>query len=277
MFTKKLKQDQGKHDDFCMKLIRNLKEFCKNGNECKHNPGRCIDLNNWIYNQIRKKKFDKEVIRDIFVNTNIIFPKLHKNKICSYYPYDEMYKEPLNIILLYIFGSNMHIIKETLMGNINSIHCSCQKYVDEGVKIYKYMNNQYCSEGKFDENKQTCSQLQTFSESYKDYLINEDKIRNKIPSLISEKQVELIGCDPDESIKERQLTAPNQVSQFTETNQASQLPETNQASQLIGNNQENNSRIGTVTTALATMAGMSSLFALSYRVNINSLTNMKNI
>ncbi|KMZ95760.1 hypothetical protein PVMG_05359 [Plasmodium vivax Mauritania I] len=239
-----------------MKLARNFKKFCNINRQCKPNSERCYNLNNWLYNLIKSKNLDTEIIKDVFDSSmNKIHGPNYKN-ICPFYSYDEIYKEPIKIIKLNIFHTNINIIKERLLGNIDLIYCSCQEYVKELVEIYKYMKNSYCSKDKPVENDQTCNELDKFKLSYNQYLYNDVNIRNKIPSLEDNKPVELLGCESDETILDTEQPETSQVSQQHVNIPTSQDDEMNIST---------SSMSSTVSTAVGTVAGASSILALLYK------------
>ncbi|KMZ88596.1 hypothetical protein PVBG_04805 [Plasmodium vivax Brazil I] len=256
--TETLNNDKENYHNICMKLAKNLKKICNNKQHCKPNPERCFNLNNWIYNLIKSKNLDIEIIKLIFHSNMYFLYGSNYENICPFYSYDEIYKDPIKMIMLNIFHTNMNIIRKILLGNIDSIHCSCQKYVNEGVKIYKHMKNAYCSRDKAFENDKTCKELEKFMFSYNEYLYNDVGIRKKIPSLEDGNPVKLLGCDSDEATQE---------TEYSETSQALQQPVKIHTSQDTETNNSKSSLSPTVSTALGTMAGASSIIALLYKVH----------
>ncbi|SCA81820.1 Plasmodium vivax Vir protein, putative [Plasmodium vivax] len=104
-------------------------------------------------------------------------------------------------------------------------------------------------------NPKTCEQLDSFARSYQILYIDES-VRDKIPSLEYEKPVNLHGCESDESLRGRPSTDTYPKEKPVETPQAPQFNE---------NNDSSNSMSPTVSTALGTLAGASSLLALLYK------------
>ncbi|KMZ89736.1 hypothetical protein PVMG_04566 [Plasmodium vivax Mauritania I] len=258
VFTRELDNDKEKHHDLCMKLARNFKKFCNNEGQCKPNPERCYNLNNWINNLIKSKNLNIGIIKDIFASSMHSFYGSSYENICPFYSYAEIYKEPIKVIMLNIFHSNINIIREKLLGNIDSIYCSCRKYVKEVVEIYKYMKNSYCSKDNSVENEQTCNELDKFKVSYNQYLYNEVNIHSIIPSLEDSKPIKLLGCESDETIRGTDQSESIQASQQHINIPTSKDTQTNNLKSSIS---------PTVSTALGTMAGASSIVALLYKVH----------
>ncbi|GAW84040.1 variable surface protein [Plasmodium gonderi] len=183
-------KDKEKYYKLCLKLIRNLNIFCSESEDCNTNSIYCINLNSWLYKSIREQELDRKEIYRIFYIIRTVLPKLYKKDMCKYYYYGYYYFEPINIIKLNIFDSNMKIIEETLKKSTYSYTCPYQKYVKVVVEIYKSMEEKYCinSKPKKKAHKYTniCSILKNFSNSYNEYLYKNDLIKNKIPSLASD-------------------------------------------------------------------------------------------
>ncbi|KMZ77088.1 hypothetical protein PVIIG_05522 [Plasmodium vivax India VII] len=121
-------------------------------------------LNNWVYYLIEQHNIPDHVIDNIFNQTKITALLRDKKKICSYNPYNKLFKEPEKIIELNNFVSNTHIIRDILVETGHPNKDSCQKYVEECVQIYKCMNEKYCSGNNkaLMDNENTCSQLDNF-------------------------------------------------------------------------------------------------------------------
>ncbi|GAW84694.1 variable surface protein [Plasmodium gonderi] len=256
--TNYLGDDERKYKLFCMKLTRNLKKFCKNDLHYQHDPELCVNLNNWLYKYVKKENIDNTFIKNMLDTSKLVMPSSYNKNICQYYSYDEIYKEPINIITLNIFTSNMDAIKTTLKGDKNLIYCYCQKYVNEGVKIYKHMMGKYCSNGKSHDNKRTCDMLDSFKIAYDGYLYKETDIQNNIPSLYSNEALESIVCEKNDIKESPELIFANVL----------QTDDIKESSEFILDNDSTNSTQDTVYKVLATMAGISSILALLYKVNV---------
>ncbi|CAG9474561.1 unnamed protein product [Plasmodium vivax] len=254
-FIKPWKGENEKHENFCMKLVRNLGHHSGNENFLSYKSDRCKNLNNWAYNSMKKHDIPEDLLTKCFNEYKDIVEGMGKKPTCFYYDYEKTYKEPMNIIMLNIFDSNIDIIKEKLESKNDSIRCSCQKYVNKMVEIYKYMKNTYCSSDIIMRNLKTCQQLSSFEGSY-EFLHSYATVKDKIPSLKYEKPVNLLGCESDESLPRRPSTDTYPKEKPVETLRAPQFNE---------NNDSSNSMSPTVSTALGTVAGASSLLALLYK------------
>ncbi|KMZ89743.1 hypothetical protein PVMG_04573 [Plasmodium vivax Mauritania I] len=266
-FIDPLNEEKEQHEKFCTKLIRNLGHYSDKPESYKFTPMKCNNLNNWAYNSMKKYSIPEKILTSCFDDYKFIVERRKQTPNCFYYEYDKTYKEPMKIIMLNIFESNIHIIKNILEGEIDSVHCSCQKFIENIVNIYKHMKNNYCSNDIVGINPKTCQQLTSFAGSYQ-YLYNYATIRDKIPSLEYEKHVNIHGCESDNSHQGRSHTEIHPKQKPVESPRAPQLNE---------NNDSNNPISPTASTALGTVAGASSLLALLYKVNANIHLNMKTI
>ncbi|KMZ99295.1 hypothetical protein PVNG_02178 [Plasmodium vivax North Korean] len=260
---------EGKENDkeLCMKLVRNLGHHSDNKVFLSYKGNDCFNLNNWIYNSMKKHSVPEKILTGCFEEYKGIVEGMGKEPTCFYYDYDNTYKEPMNIIILKIFESNIHIIKNILEGEIDSVHCSCRKFIEDLISIYKYMKKKYCSSHIVMGKSNTCEQLDIFEGLYQ-ILYNNPAVKDKIPSLKNEKHVNLFGCESHISLRGKQST---------ETYQNEEAVETPPAPQFDDNNDSNNPISPTVSTALGTVAGASSFLALLYKVNTKIHLNMKTI
>ncbi|CAI7720789.1 PIR protein [Plasmodium vivax] len=254
-FINPWKGENEKHENFCMKLVRNLGHHSGNNDFLKYKSGRCKNLNNWAYNSMKKDSIPEDLLTRCFEEYKGIVEDMKQTPTCFYYEYDKKYKEPLKIIMLNIFASNIDIIKKILEGKIDPVHCSCQKFIKDVVSIYKYMKKTYCSNHIDIGNSNTCQELASFERSYQ-FLSNFASLRDKIPSLEYEKDINLLGCESGESLR---------GTESSETYPKKTPAETPLAPKLNENNDSNNPMSPTVSTALGTVAGASSLLALLYK------------
>ncbi|KMZ77048.1 hypothetical protein PVIIG_06226 [Plasmodium vivax India VII] len=216
---------------------------------------------------MKKHSIPEDILIRCFGDYKSSMEGMKQTPTCFYYYYDKKYKEPMKIIMLNIFDSNIDIIKEKLESINDSIRCSCQKYVNKIVEIYKYMKITYCSNGIVMGNPNSCQQLDSFAQSYK-FLYDDATVKDKIPSLEYEKHVNLLGCESGNSLGGRPSTDTYPKEKPVETPREPQFNE---------NNDSSNSMSRTVSTALGTVAGASSLLALLYKVNAKIHLNMKTI
>ncbi|KMZ76835.1 hypothetical protein PVIIG_05407 [Plasmodium vivax India VII] len=269
--------DEGKEEDkeFCTKLVRNLGHHSDNKDFLNYKTHDCLNLNNWIYNSMMKNNIQENIIKECFKEYDGTVGGMGKKPTCFYYEYDKTYSEPRNIIMLNIFTSNIHIFKNILKGEINSVHCSCQKFIEEVVSIYKYIKKTYCYNIVMGSSN-TCQELTSFAGSYY-YLYNDSAVKDKIPSLEYEKHANLLGCETGESLRGRPHSQTYQKQIHDQTYPEQKPVETFPPPQIDENNDSSNPISPTVSTALGTVAGASSLLALLYKVNTKIHLNMKTI
>ncbi|KMZ89711.1 hypothetical protein PVMG_04541 [Plasmodium vivax Mauritania I] len=244
--TSNLGHDKVNYHDICMKLLRNL-DPSSNVVERKISPIHCcFNVNNWLYNNIEKNYLNnKHVIKWIFDLSKTISTEI-KNNGCFYYSYDTQYNEPVNIILLRIFDDNIDVIERTLKSDDQKNSTLCQNYVCKCVDIYQKMNKLYCSESNAQPGKRrnTCDMLKALKTPYNALLSRNPVIRTKIPSLEATEHEFLTKCPSYEPQKALAVSIDGNSGSST----SSKIPAT-----------------------IGTMAGVSSVFALLYKVNIKFL------
>ncbi|KMZ99326.1 hypothetical protein PVNG_02209 [Plasmodium vivax North Korean] len=260
-----------KHKKTCMKLVRNLGFYSKNSKYFNHSYDRCNILYNWIYNSIKKDKITNVIIKNCYDDYIKAKNISEDNNTCIYYSYKDDYIEPENIMLLNVFKSYMSDTKVTLNGANNILKSFCHKYICEFVNIYNKMNSKYClGEGSIDKMQQnTCEYLSTFKRNYMLYLYKDQKEEDKIPSLEKVEEEYILKCQKDE--QRPALTA--------EVHAEGPLPHPRGDTQggthtfpsqpTHSNSDPNNSMSSTVSTAVGTVAGASSILALLYKVTQN--------
>ncbi|GAB69790.1 hypothetical protein PCYB_005390 [Plasmodium cynomolgi strain B] len=158
------------------------------------------------------------------------------------------YEEPLNIIKLENFQEEIGIIKSILEKKNDSIN-SCKRYVCECYKIYMEMNERHCLNEDLTNSKvkSTCDKLIEFVLSYMADLFGKDGVKYNIPSFPSSNIQYVNKCE---------LTLNSEVP--ISTYQESSV----------------NPKKSIVTGTLGTMAGVSSVMALLYKVITNFYLNM---
>ncbi|KMZ83232.1 hypothetical protein PVBG_05202 [Plasmodium vivax Brazil I] len=249
-----------------MKLVRNLGHYSEHYNFLTYTYNSCLNLNNWIYNSMKKHNIRENIINKCFKEYDDTVKGMRENPTCFYYDYDKTYEEPMNIIMLNMFSSKIDVFKNILEGKIDLVHCSCQKFIKDVVSIYKYMKNTYCSNDRVMLNSKTCQELTSFERSYQ-FLYNNAVVKAKIPLLKYEKDVNLLGCESDISLQGRLSIETHKTQKHDKRTPAEEPGETSPPPQFDENNDSSNPMSPTVSTALGTVAGASSILALLYKVN----------
>ncbi|KMZ89770.1 hypothetical protein PVMG_04600 [Plasmodium vivax Mauritania I] len=269
--------DLKKHKNVCMKLMRNLGHRSGNSKFLYPTHDRCNVLYNWIYNSINKHSIPRNVIIKCYDDYTELKNVMDNKYICPYYSFDDIYEEPINIIMLKIFESNVDILISTLNDESNSFISSCQNYVCELVKIYNIMNSRYCPNvGENDiKRKNTCEILKTFKRTYMFYLFDKLIKKEVIPSLHDVENEYKNKCIP--SKPKVPSNAPRYDNAHELQSSTGDIGEKkNDLSFQPPLNSENpgSSISSTVSTAVGTMAGASSILALLYKVNTNFHLNV---
>ncbi|KMZ99277.1 hypothetical protein PVNG_02160 [Plasmodium vivax North Korean] len=263
-------EKKSKYKDTCLKLVRNLGFYSKDSTYFNHNYDRCNILYNWIYNSIKKGNITDDIITNCYYEYLKAKEANNDQNTCVYHSYKDDYEEPENIMLLNIFKSYIHATKDIMNGENDNLKSSCQKYICEFVKIYKKMYTSHCLVNRPNDQKQkkTCELLGTFKDNYNIYLLNLLNDKDKIPSLEIDDNGYVNKC----KIYEHTAALPTDVhgaeQRFTRSRGDTQEGAHTFSSQpTVRTPNPNNSISSTVSTAVGTMAGASSVLALLYKVN----------
>ncbi|KMZ89773.1 hypothetical protein PVMG_04603 [Plasmodium vivax Mauritania I] len=257
--------EESLYENFCMKLVRNLGHRSNNNNFLTHKSERCNNLNDWIYNSMKKHKIPEDIITGCFDDYNVIMKGIEQPTRCFYYSYDKNYIEPINVIKLQNFHDNINIIESTMKNKIEPNYSLCQKYICECVNIYKSTFKEHCSpvNSTNDKIKKTCDILSTFKSSYTTYLYNKDGLRDNIPSLDSEESVPFKICTVEEEKTRRVYASMPGAAQEPGTRPAVR---SESGSTPVVAEQSDNSMPFNTTSVVSAMAGIPPFLALIYKV-----------
>ncbi|KMZ99280.1 hypothetical protein PVNG_02163 [Plasmodium vivax North Korean] len=269
LIVKEPHENIDKHKNFCMKLVRNLGHHSDTHDFLKYNSELCYDLNNWIYNSVMKHKIPKSIITGCFDEYNFHMEKIGQPARCFDYSYDNIYEDIINIIILKIFESNMWIVKN-IISESDTINYPLQSYVCECVKIYNEMRNRYCpnSDIHYENGERTCNLLKTLKQTYMSFIYNRPHKKYKIPSLDNVEADYVAKCVPQEL---KQIVNP--TSSDNETLDSSLKsddygnPRKSPSQEAVNKENQKGTLSSTVSTAVGTVAGASSILALLYKVN----------
>ncbi|CAI7724139.1 PIR protein [Plasmodium vivax] len=239
LIIRRTNKNNEKYKDFCMKLIRNLGPYSRDYKVYNPSQERCKTLHYWLYYKIGDLDFSEKFLSEIFQEAKELTSGQPLMKICDY-NYNKNIKEPKNIIKLLNLQENGDICERILSREINKDYCLCEKYINECVNIYKSMNKMYCS-GPTDKetNNDTCSQLRTFDTTYTSFLFKEQQLSGKIPSLTSSNNEYVGKCNIVQRV-------PVVISSEEDSSA--------------------NPKKISVTGTIGTMAGVSSVLALLYKI-----------
>ncbi|GAB69887.1 hypothetical protein PCYB_006360 [Plasmodium cynomolgi strain B] len=230
--------------DICRKLLRNLKELYNSNYKEEDFTKYCNNINHWLYYELKKHKINDDTINIIFKESYQPNDNEQVSPFCNYLTFYEGLFEPEKLVMLSIFNNNIPDNKEHLIKNIDSNIYSCENFINECVKIYKTMQEHYCSK-RITENhikNTTCKMLNMFREYYKE---------NLCKKIINHELSEFCSYTPTNIIEDSSSEESESVQDFP-----------------IQINQSDPSIIQSVPLALGVMAGISSLLVLIYKVNI---------
>ncbi|KMZ77003.1 hypothetical protein PVIIG_06314 [Plasmodium vivax India VII] len=234
--------NEGEYKKFCKKLLNNLLLLSNSnygdGNFFKY----CDVLYMWMYFEIKEKGIPNDITKQIFDETTQMINVTLSKTPCPYLNFNENYHEPKKLMKLRIFEYNTSTFVNTLKDIKSLNNCSCLKYIYECINIYKEMHSKYCLGGRNlnPTNKDTCDIVNKFHTNYSNYIHKIYESTYELPSLSDDITTPyIIGCPLYE--KEQGLSSSN-------------------------DNQSDNSIFLYVPKVLGTMAGVSSLLGLLYKV-----------
>ncbi|KMZ95730.1 hypothetical protein PVMG_05329 [Plasmodium vivax Mauritania I] len=272
LIVKETHENIDKEKKFCMKLVRNFGHYSENNEFLNYKSSRCLDLNNWIYNSMMKHNIPKSIITECFDEYKGTVRGMQQAPTCLDYEYDQKYAEPMKIIMLNIFESSMGTIKNIINGKMGRSNIPCRKYVCENVQIYKDMYQKYCvkkEEGN-QRHENTCSKLGQFKSLYTYYFSSELGNEAEIPSLDDIQNESLTECQ--QYLQERALdtiVAPQVLPIYSSRTHSQDSNSDERASITLPDGENRSSAMSsTVSTALGTVAGASSILALLYKVTL---------
>ncbi|KMZ83220.1 hypothetical protein PVBG_05190 [Plasmodium vivax Brazil I] len=271
--------------NFCMRLLRNLNIYPDDIYSLYFKPERCNNLNYWIYNSKKKHDIKDDLILKCFGEYFDRTTRVPGMVDCKYHSYDESYDDPMVAIMLNIFDSNISDIQKTLSSKAIPTYTSGQKFVCECFKIYKERYNVRCLDKySYDEKQEkTCDKLDTFRRTYELYLLRDESLVEKIPSFKNMESEYKTKCHLNEPTK---LVVPGGVADTNDVTETPYVGERGRDSAPLtagaGENEDGKLSLGangeettgrpissTISTAVGTMAGASSVLALLYKVNNN--------
>ncbi|KMZ83172.1 hypothetical protein PVBG_05777 [Plasmodium vivax Brazil I] len=266
----KLGEDKEEHKKFCMKLVRNLGCYPLVGNHYfDPKNDRCMILQYWIYNSVKNQQVSNKLIAGCFddykghMKYTTISPK------CDYFPFEDNYIEPMSMIILKIFQHYMKTVNDMLNRESNTLNPKLKNYICECVNIYNEMNKKYCP-NKVQGSILTCSMLEAVKKTYEAYIPAIHYKRYQIPSLDNVEEEYKDKC-----LSSKLEVPPSALMDNAERASSSSLTVDIDEKQdyyssprpvIDENNGSSMSR--TVSTAVGTMAGASSIVALLYKVTL---------
>ncbi|KMZ99331.1 hypothetical protein PVNG_02214 [Plasmodium vivax North Korean] len=230
------------YKELCMKLLKNLLLLTKYSNKIDIYNKRCKDLYNWLYHETKLYNPTENIVRTIFNLSNSLIKGTNAQYLCPYLLYNKDHYKYEKIIELNIFEDNVEALIDILKVRNSDQYCPCIKYVNNCVKTYKNLYNNYCTGTKAQTlgNVEFCNKLNKFT-TYYGFLTNEETIRNEIPSLYSEKDTYTNECLYEKN--------KNQLSATTDKGLVNSTPVA-------------------ASTVVGAMVGIPPFLALMYKVNI---------
>ncbi|GAB69899.1 hypothetical protein PCYB_006480, partial [Plasmodium cynomolgi strain B] len=241
--------------DICRKFLRNLKKLYnrkKSNDFSKH----CNNIYYWLYYELKDNNiFDQKYIKSISDAKGMLLKDLKESNDCSNLGRYENMEEAENFVMLSIFNNNIDDIQDILIKKITySEICSCQKFINQCVSLYNSIHGHYSPDCRNTETNKisTCLAVKSFREDYERKRSNE-WIEYNLPKLSSTPD---LNINIDECISKIKAKELNSV-------QGDQLDSSTTST---GSTTITEPEGKTVPTALGTIAGISSVLALLYKV-----------
>ncbi|KMZ89748.1 hypothetical protein PVMG_04578 [Plasmodium vivax Mauritania I] len=248
------------YTDISVKLLRNLMTLSDNTYNGSKRFEYCIYLYHWIYYRTKEHDIPKVLLSSVY--TEFENKKLKpETNICPYSKYSNISAKTDEIIKLKIFYDNIDKIKNILINKVQSKDCRFQKFIHSCVNIYKKLNKMYClTDDRKTTNKDICDIVSEFSTGYIAFILSKkEETEIDLPSLsFSDSEdntdtINIAGCSSHGNPEE---------------------------SNSNNNDQPDSTVLHTVPKVLGTMAGISSIIAMSYKVyyyfDLHSINNVKN-
>ncbi|CAI7724294.1 Plasmodium vivax Vir protein, putative [Plasmodium vivax] len=268
------------YKNFCLKLVRNLGRYSDDNKFLRFTSDYCSYLNTWVYYSKNKYSIPDNIIVKCYQDYNEIARKGSVKTICPYYPYDDIY-EPINIIMLNLFEFNFHELISILNKETNVFIPPSQNFVCELVKIYNNMNSQLCAEKTGGDAKKikTCEILENFYKTYMWYFFKNISNNNNIPSL-DKGVVDYLAMCPKDKLISRLTSDVRGRLPVLETLNGIRIEDADEklpyegakdysrdftSSTEAGGENQVSPMSRTVSTAVGTVAGASSVLALLYK------------
>ncbi|KMZ77043.1 hypothetical protein PVIIG_06221 [Plasmodium vivax India VII] len=185
MYINKLGDNMKEHRNFCMKLVRNLGHYTTTSSFFNPTHDDCNVLYYWIYNSVKKDSVPDKIIHKCFEDYITTMGNMQLQPRCYNHSYNNMYTEPLKVIKLDIFNSNMYIVKNIIDRKNDPTDSSLQSFICECVKLYYEMNRNYCHQSSQKDQKSSniCSLLSLLKTQYEWYIFKNKNKNYMIPSL----------------------------------------------------------------------------------------------
>ncbi|CAG9474694.1 unnamed protein product [Plasmodium vivax] len=230
--------DTKKYLSFCEKLLRNLEPYKDNQIISEPNDKSCKSLQSWIYYLKMKYSIPNKLIQECYRISETRYGVRVNNHICPYSPYEEVVNVEKDMPKINIFVDNISTIQNILKDNTNNYNHLGKQFLKECFKIYNKINDDYCSSGKNSDTINICLQLKEFKSHY-----------DTLKSTLSEMPEDKMSLNAD-------------VIQIQDN---SPLNEGNKESVSDEDQNTGSSVPSSTTTALCTVAGVSSTLALLYK------------
>ncbi|VUZ99402.1 PIR protein [Plasmodium vivax] len=205
------------YNELCMKLLKNiLILFTRYSNDKEIYSKRCKDLYNWLYHKTKPYKLTENIVPSIFNYSKSLIQETDKQYICPYLLYNKDHYKYEKIIELNIFEDNVETLIDILKDRNSDQYCPCIKYVNNCVKTYKNLDNNYCTPANIQklDNDEFCKELNKFP-TYYGYLTDVPSIMNEIPSLSSDIDKYTNECLSDNSINQLVSTSDKSLGNST--------------------------------------------------------------
>ncbi|GAB69767.1 hypothetical protein PCYB_005160 [Plasmodium cynomolgi strain B] len=247
--------------DICMQFLRNLKELY-NSNITSGFLKHCDNINYWLYYAIKDYNIPYKDIESFFDVSNKIIKKTNEKPDCTNLDLYNNLNETENYVMLQMFNNNIDYIHDILTKKNYSEICFCKKFINACVSLYKSIHGAYSSgcSGMKTNKLLTCLAVNSFKDIYEKKRSNEWKEYN-LPKLSSTTAIDI-------NIEECALQTKAEELRLDKGDQSD--------SSILFPVSTTQSDPGekALSTTLGTIAGVSSVLALLYKVITNFYLNI---
>ncbi|GAB69763.1 hypothetical protein PCYB_005120 [Plasmodium cynomolgi strain B] len=245
--------------DICIKFLRNLKLLYSDSSQ--EFEKYCNNIYYWLYYEIMDNNLFDEKTLTVFLMQKEANGGTTKNKDCSNMDLYNNLAEAENYVMLSIFNNNIHDIQDILKQKTYPEICSCQEFINQCVSLYKRIHKKYSPNCKYTNTTLlTCLAVKMFKTNYEEYL-SEEKKKYEFPELSSstDKNINIEECLLQTNGIELASVHSDQLDNPISFTVPTTLTEP------AGK---------TVPAAFGTIAGVSSVLALLYKVITNFYLNI---
>ncbi|KMZ83223.1 hypothetical protein PVBG_05193 [Plasmodium vivax Brazil I] len=233
----------------CKKLLKNWHLLRSTIRNPSNQNEWCNNINNWIYYEINPYSLNDDNIKIILQEAQPTFIHMPNKEYCPFTDLNVNH-EPKELNKLRIFNEHTSTFKDILTKKSSDYYCSCRNFIKDCINIYRTLQNKHCNTTINNDNRVTCNILKNFNIFYGGFLYNAIGTQENLPDLSATTDININNeeCRSQANAKALGSVHGDQMDSST----VSTTP-----TKTAGK---------TMPTAIGTIAGVSSVLALLYKV-----------